>query len=209
MIEIKHRYTNAVLFCGDFANMQLAVEAAIKEKVSLDYADLSNTRFDGTSFVGTRFVGTSFVGTSFVGTSFVGTRFVGTRFVDTSFDDTRFDGTSFVGTRFDGTSFVGTSFVGTRFDGTSFVGTRFDGTSFVGTRFDGNPITKQPIYISGFPWSVTILQHCMLIGCQHHSHAEWANLGEDIIEDAGGKKAVELWAIYKSILLALCAEQAK
>jgi hypothetical protein len=88
-------------------------------------------------------------------------------------------------------------------------GANLCGADLCGAVINGEKIKKNPVTLGGFPWFVLITDGFMRIGCQRHSHTEWANLGEDIIEDAGGKKAVELWAIYKSILLALCAEQAK
>ena len=42
MIEIKHRYTSEVIFKADVVSIKLAVELAIKSRVSLSYADLNS-----------------------------------------------------------------------------------------------------------------------------------------------------------------------
>ena len=42
MIEIKHRYTGAVLFSADVGNMRLCVEAALTARADIRYADLTS-----------------------------------------------------------------------------------------------------------------------------------------------------------------------
>ena len=52
MIEIKHRYTGAVLFSADVGNMRLCVEAALTARADIRYADLTSA--DLTSAIGAR-----------------------------------------------------------------------------------------------------------------------------------------------------------
>ena len=179
MVEIKHRYTNAVLFCGDFASVKDAVLKAKADGVDLRYADLRGADLRGADLCGANLCGADLRGANL-------------RDADLR-----------------GANLCYANLLGADLRGASLRGVSLYGANLRGAVFDGEKIKKSSVTIGGFPWFVLITDGFMRIGCQHHSHAEWADLGEDIIAGTGGEKAVELWAIYKPILLALCAEQAK
>ena len=51
-VEIKHRFSGAILFALETESMRLCVEAAVQSRVSLDYASLVGARLDGASLDG-------------------------------------------------------------------------------------------------------------------------------------------------------------
>jgi hypothetical protein len=64
-------------------------------------------------------------------------------------------------------------------------------------------LEKAPVYID-LHWLVTITTKHLTIGCQHHSHEAWASFTEDEIASMDGY-AQEFWSIWKTSLLTMCA----
>lgn len=73
---------------------------------------------------------------------------------------------------------------------------------------EGITVTKPPIQIYGLPWPITIWDAHMHIGCEFHSHAEWAQFDDASIVNMDGRNALTFWRAHKSVLLALCASHA-
>ncbi|MDE2202700.1 MAG: hypothetical protein KGJ38_08230 [Burkholderiaceae bacterium] len=56
------------------------------------------------------------------------------------------------------------------------------------------------------PWSVSILDTTMRIGCQRHSLAEWAAFDDRRIAEMDGRTALRWWAEHKEELLQLARD---
>lgn len=63
---------------------------------------------------------------------------------------------------------------------------------------------KTPICVTGLHYSVTITDSEMRIGCELHSHAEWAAFDDERIAKMDGRAARKFWDEHKATLLALC-----
>jgi uncharacterized protein YjbI with pentapeptide repeats len=113
VIEIRHRYTNAVLFKSETAR---TLRTALAQAVAAG-ASLVNARLDGASLVNARLDGASLDGASLV--------------------NARLDGASLVNACLDGASLVNARLVNARLDGASLVNARLDGASLVNARLDG------------------------------------------------------------------------
>ena len=59
--------------------------------------------------------------------------------------------------------------------------------------------------INGLYWWVMISPKYMRIGCQRHTHAEWAAFTEQEIATMDSK-AAEFWSTWKSPLLTMCEQ---
>jgi len=115
--EIKHRFSGAVLFSLETASLKLCIEAAVKSKISLDYARLDYACLVGACLDGARLDGAS---------------------LDYAcLDGACLDYASLVGARLDGASLDGASLDGARLDGASLDGARLDYASLVGACLDG------------------------------------------------------------------------
>jgi hypothetical protein len=64
-------------------------------------------------------------------------------------------------------------------------------------------LEKNPIYINGLYWPVTITTKHLTIGCQHHTHEEWENFSEQEIKNMDNN-APTFWKVWKTHLLAMC-----
>ncbi|WP_422366383.1 pentapeptide repeat-containing protein [Pelagibius sp.] len=72
----------------------------------------------------------------------------------------------------------------------------------------GVTITKAPLQIHGLRWLVYILDTHMQIGCELHSHDEWAGFDDRRILEMEGRTALDFWRDHKAALMALCASHA-
>ena len=70
---------------------------------------------------------------------------------------------------------------------------------------DGVTVKKAPLTVSGLAWSVTILDEHMQIGCEVHSHDEWAGFSDDDWLRMGAKEALILKRDHYPALALLCA----
>jgi len=127
----------------------------------------------------------------------------------TSLDGASLDGASLVGANLDGASLDGANLDGANLVGANLVGASLDGASLVGAKIrNGITITKPPIQILGLTWPVTIWDAHMRIGCEFHSHDQWAAFTEaDWIRMGGKPAALMLRNEYPAIKL-LCERHA-
>ena len=88
-------------------------------------------------------------------------------------------------------------------------GANLSGAYLSGANLENEKLTKAPILIGNLTWAVLITEGYMRIGCQRHTHAEWAAFDDDTIKRMDVRKAPKFWASYKTAMLALCAEHAK
>jgi len=65
LFEIKHRYSNAVLFSLETESLEFCVQAAVRRSVDLRGAELGGMFFDGMYFFGANFEGVDLRGASF------------------------------------------------------------------------------------------------------------------------------------------------
>jgi uncharacterized protein YjbI with pentapeptide repeats len=166
-IEIKHRFTNNVMYACDAANLKEALERAVKERANLSGADLSDANLSGADLSRANLYGASLYGASLSG-------------ADLS---------------------------GVNLRGADLYGASLYGASLSGATIDGEKIKINPLCITGLHWWVLITDGFMRIGCQRHSHAEWAAFDDAAIAAMDGN-AAEFWAENKLGLMAMCASHA-
>ena len=71
----------------------------------------------------------------------------------------------------------------------------------------GRPLNKNPIFITGLIWDVTITDFHMKIGCQIHTVEAWCNFSDDEISRMESR-ALKFWKTHREHLLTLCKTQA-
>jgi len=93
--------------------------------------------------------------------------------------------------------------------GADLAGAYLAGADLAGAEISNNiTVTKAPIQIHGLAWPVTIWDAHMQIGCEFHSHDEWAAFTEaDWIRMGGKPAALMLRNEYPAIKL-LCERHA-
>lgn len=82
------------------------------------------------------------------------------------------------------------------------------GAYLEGAYLDGEKLTKAPLSLINLHWNVLITGQYMRIGCQHHTHEQWAAFSDDDIS-AMASEALDFWRRWKIPLLALCEQHLK
>jgi uncharacterized protein YjbI with pentapeptide repeats len=163
--------------------------------------------FRGGNFWGGNFLGGNFRGGNFRGGNFRGGDFWGGDFLGGNFRGGNFLGGDFLGGNFRGGNFLGGNFRGGDFLGGNFRGGDFRGGNFRGGDFWGEKIAHKPLSLYGLHWGVWISETRMAIGCQVHTHNDWAEFDDHAIA-AMDRQALRFWRENKAFLLAMCAAHA-
>ena len=79
------------------------------------------------------------------------------------------------------------------------------GANLSGAVVLGDIIQKSPVSVCNLHWSALITEHKMQIGCQTHTHEEWASFEDETIIGMDGKNSLRFWRQWKAPLLAMCA----
>ena len=82
------------------------------------------------------------------------------------------------------------------------------GANLAGANLDGETLTKAPLSLLNLTWPVLVTEGYMRIGCQRHTHAEWAEFDTDAIE-AMESRAPNFWSQWRDVLLSMCAKHAE
>jgi len=76
-----------------------------------------------------------------------------------------------------------------------------------GANLRGEQIKICPISITGLTWDVLITDAWLEIGCERHTHAEWAAFTDAQIDDMD-LRAKDFWSANKAFLLGACTAHA-
>jgi uncharacterized protein YjbI with pentapeptide repeats len=193
-ITILNRYSGAEIFSieGEDATVAKALLEAIKSGANLYGANLYGANLYGANLYGTDLYGTDLYGANLYGADLRGANL---------------RGTNLCGTNLCGANLRGANLYGANLYGTDLYGANLYGANLRGAKIDGEEIKIAPLCIAGLHWWVLITDSYMRIGCQRHSHAEWAAFGNTQIAEMDGK-AAEFWATWKAPLMAMCEQHA-
>jgi len=114
-------------------------------------------------------------------------------------------GVNLRGANLGGVNLYGADLDGADLYGADLYGVNLYGVNLYGAKINGEKVLITPITIGGLYWWVLITDGYMRIGCQRHSHAEWAQFVDEAISDMDGH-ALEFWRQWKSLLLAMCEQ---
>lgn len=102
-----------------------------------------------------------------------------------------------------GANLRGADLMGADLMGADIMGAYLRGAYLTGADGEKIPITKAPMQIVNLRWMITIWDAHMQIGCEFHSHAEWAEFDDARIKQMDGN-ALDFWREWKEILMAMC-----
>jgi hypothetical protein len=111
------------------------------------------------------------------------------------------------GASLDGASLRCASLDGASLDGATLDGASLDGASLRSASLDGEILTRTPLSINHTTWPILITEGYMRIGCQRHTHAEWAAFDDDAIARMESR-APAFWDQWREPLMAMCKAHA-
>jgi len=103
---------------------------------------------------------------------------------------------------------AGAYLAGANLAGANLAGAYLAGANLDGVNLDGETLTKAPLSLLNLTWPVLVTEGYMRIGCQRHTHAEWAEFDTDAIE-AMESRAPNFWSQWRDVLLSMCAKHAE
>ncbi len=107
------------------------------------------------------------------------------------------------GANLDGANLDGANLARAYLDGAYLDGANLARANLACANLDGEILTEAPISISNLIWPILITKGYMRIGCQRHTHEEWATFDDDNIASMESR-AHEFWVKWKASLLAMC-----
>ena len=106
-----------------------------------------------------------------------------------------------------GANLRGANLCGADLCGADLCGANLRGADLCGANLRGEKLKSIPVFIYGLKWFVTVTNEFLTIGCQRHTHAEWAAFSDEQISDMD-EGALNFWQMWKPSLLSVCAVQA-
>ena len=182
-IEIKHRYTENVLYACDAENLKDAVIESVNKKTDLRGADLRDANLRDANLRGADFHDANLGGADLGGANLRDANLRGADFHDANLG-------------------------GADLGGTNLRGVNLGGANLRGADFRGEKIAICPISMSGTTWDILISESYLVIGCQRHPHDEWKAFTADEI-NMMESRASTFWTANKTWLLSACKAHRK
>ena len=189
-IEIKHRYTNNVLFACDAKNLREALVKAVKDGANLRSADLCGANLRSADLYGANLRSADLCGANLYGADLCGANLYGADLC--------------------GADLCGANLCGANLYGANLYGADLCGADLCGANLCGEKIAIAPVLLQGLNdlWQITISESYMQIGCQRHTPDEWAKFDNDDISNMH-PCALEFWTNWKKPLLDICKKHKK
>ena len=199
--QIKHRYTDAVLFeCDvpDDVESGLATRHALEKAVACDAylsgANLSDANLSDAYLSGAYLRGANLSGAYLSGANLSGAYLSGANLSGANLSDAYLSDANLRGANLSDANLRGANLSGANLSDAYLSGAKWN---------NGAPITRAPIQLSGLKWQVTIADAHMQIGCQFASLAEWAAFDDAEIAAMDGKDALRFWRSHKEFILGM------
>ena len=93
---------------------------------------------------------------------------------------------------------------GAELRGADLSGADLRGADLSGAKLNGEILSVVPVSVMNLKWDILITEKFMQIGCQRHTHEEWAEFSSDQISEMHSD-ASEFWQQNRDWLLALCS----
>ena len=199
MIAITDRFTNAHIISVDTDNIRDAVVQAIQQHIDLRGADLHGADLHGANLHGANLRGANLRGANLRGANLTGANLNG---ADLRGADLR--GADLHGADLNGADLRGADLRGANLNVADLAGADLRGAII----HPGITVQSAPIQIVGLAWSVVIWDRHMQIGCEFHSHAEWADFDQSEWIRMGGKKGAQMLRDEYPALKLLCEAHA-
>jgi len=198
-IEIKHRSSQSTLFSHDVEQntLKITLAAAIKAGVDLGGVDLSGVDLSDVDLGDVNLYRAKFCGANLCSANLV----------EAILRHSIWRNADLSGANLRGADLSYANLSGSILSNTYMDGANLYGTNFCGAILDGEVLTQNPISISCLNWPVLISDGFMRIGCQRHSHQEWASFDNAQISNMASE-ALKFWRQWKQPLLAMCSAHA-
>ena len=221
--QIKHRFTDAVLFECDVPDdmtselhTRFVLEKAVESDANLSGANLRGANLRGANLRDANLRDANLSGANLRDANLRDANLSGANLSDANLyyanlSDANLSGANLSGASLSGASLSGANLSGASLSGANLSGANLSGASLSGASLSGAKwrngivISKAPLQLYGLTWMVTVLDEHIQIGCQLHKTTEWAGFSDASIAAMDARSALRFWRTNKAAILALAA----
>ena len=196
--QIKHRYTDAVLFECDVPD---DMESGLRTRHVLEKAVGSRAYLSGANLSGANLSDANLSYANLSGANLRGANLRGANLSDANLSDANLSYANLSDANLSDANLSYANLSCAYLSGAYLSGANLSGAKWR----DGITINRAPLQLSGLHWAVYILDDHMQIGCELHTLAEWAAFDDARIVEMDGKNALRFWRNHKAALLELAA----
>jgi uncharacterized protein YjbI with pentapeptide repeats len=205
-IQIRHRYTDAVLFeCEVPAglesglHMRHALEQASATRANLAWANLAWANLAWANLDGANLAWANLAEANLDGANLAGANLAWANLARANLARANLDGASLAWANLARANLAGANLARANLARANLAGANLAGATF------GHGVTasRGVLQVLGLRWVVTVFDAHMLIGCQMHSLDDWAAFDDRQIAAMDGAHALRFWRQHKTKLLAL------
>jgi len=197
IMEIKNKYSGDVLHSGTYASTKDLVEAAVKCKISLGLADLSDANLGRADLYGSNLSRADLCGANLYGANLGRANLRGTNLWRANLSGANLSGANLSGADLRGADLRGADLSGADLRGANLRGADLYGANLYGCAGNGDQIKS--LFISKY-YQITYTADVMQIGCEKHKIAKWWNFTDEEIIEMDGEIALKFWREYKEYL---------
>ena len=201
-IQIKNRWTQAVIYEGDAESLKELVLRGVKSGANLSGANLSGANLSGAHLRRANLSDADLSDANLRRADLSGANLSGAHLSGANLSDANLSGANLSDANLSGADLRRANLSGAHLRGANLSDANLSGASI-----DGEKITNAPITITGLRWWVLITDGYLRIGCQRHTHQEWSDFCDGRIDDMDSD-AAEFWARWKEPLLVMCKAHA-
>jgi len=193
MIEIKSTDGRTLYEC-EAPNLLDALQRTASGGANLGGANLRGANLGGAYLRGAYLRGVNLRGANLEGAYLRGANLEGANL----------EGAYLRGANLEGANLEGANLGGADLGGANLEGANLRGVNLRDADLEGEKLTIPPARVSGLTWFVLVTPEYMTIGCQRHTHDEWAAFDDAKIQGME-PRALGFWQENKASLMALCA----
>ena len=207
-IEIKHRFSGAVIFTHDAEenSIKITVESAIKI-----HANLLGANLIGANLVEANLRCANLIGANLAGANLRCANLAGANLVEANLAGANLAGANLAGANLRcanliGANLVEANLIGANLDGAYLHGANLIEANLIGATYGvGVEIGINPIFVNGLKWPVYIFKSHIKIGCQIHRKTDWLAFDDSKISEMS-PDALEFWTKWKKHILWMAFE---
>ena len=200
VIEIRQRFTNGILFAGEYSLLRDAVTTAVAVGATLSGANLADADLIGADLTGANLADAKLSDANLAGANLSWANLSWANLFKANLAGANLAGANLSWAKLSRANLANSNLAGASLFEADLSGAKWR---------DGIILTRRPLQIHGLAYPVTILDSHMQIGCELHSLAEWAAFDNERIARMDGRTSRQFWDAYGPALLALAASDGR
>jgi hypothetical protein len=215
LIEIKNRFTDAVIFSHeqDDNSIKITIELAFKSGTNLEGANLEgaillDANLEGANLRGANLEGAILLDANLRYANLRGANLLGTNLEGANLLDANLEGANLRGANLEGAILLDANLRYANLRGANLRGANLLDANLLDATYGIATLKNGLLQLLGKYWPVFIFDAHIKIGCQMHSTVDWESFDDERISRMAGN-ALEFWIENKELVLTLAKHHQK